>query len=285
MSTTLKVTHALKEKLKTLKAQLKAKSAEDVILHLLTSYQDEDAAIGSGSDSGSDMQQEDDDEPRGKLEQGLFHEALGEDHKAVKHFTGLKWEAYEWVRNALRDVVCESPFSPPFALSLLACPHLPKWRLFMLQSIDLAHSDVQHNSKQANGGGGRRASNEGYRALDIDDRIFLFLIRLRRRMPFETIGILFGISHDTAHRYYRELLAAFCENVVARLLFPLSKEETVDATPEDFRRDLPDILVIWDATGFKLKSKEDVLLSKLLWSEYHHQSEAFVVFGTCKAMC
>ena len=154
----------------------------------------------------------------------------------------------------------------------------------MVESLEIeliTHPEQQWESKYGDGRPGRRSSNEGHRALDLDDRIFLFLIRLRRRMPYETIGILFGISHDTAHRYYGELLDLFCDYVVGRLLYPLSAQDTKDFMPDDFAKDLPDILVIWDATGFKLKSKEDVLLSKLLWSEYHRQSEAFVVFGEC----
>jgi hypothetical protein len=55
----------------------------------------------------------------------------------------------------------------------------------------------------------------------------------------------------------------------------------VRITPEDFARDLPDIQVIWDATGFKMKSKENVLLSRVLYSAYHHTSEGFAVFGKC----
>lgn len=99
-------------------------------------------------------------------------------------------------------------------------------------------------------------------------------------MPYQTLAILFGISHETARSYYGELLDMFCENVSGRLLYPLSAAQTKDITPEQFLADLPDILVVFDATGFKIKSKEDVLFARLLYSAYHHQSEAFVVLGT-----
>ena len=98
-------------------------------------------------------------------------------------------------------------------------------------------------------------------------------------MPYETLGRLFGISHETASTYYEELLDLFYEELVGRLLYPLSADETKKISPEEFQADLPDVLVIWDATGFKLKSKEDVLLSRILYSAYHHQSEGLVVFG------
>jgi len=98
-------------------------------------------------------------------------------------------------------------------------------------------------------------------------------------MPYESLGILFVINHETARTYHVELVDLFHECVVGRLLYPRSSKDMKNLIPEEFAKDLPDVLVIWDATGFELKSKEDVLLSKLLWSEYHHQSEAFVVFG------
>jgi len=115
--------------------------------------------------------------------------------------------------------------------------------------------------------------------LDIEDRIFMFLIRMRRRYPFATLSLLFGVANSTVELYYNELLLLFYEVLVPRLVYPLSKAETVRITPEDFARDLPDIQVIWDATGFKMKSKENVLLSRLLYSAYHHTSEGFAVFG------
>lgn len=98
-------------------------------------------------------------------------------------------------------------------------------------------------------------------------------------MPYETLGRLFGVSHETASKYYEELLELFYDDLVPRLLYPLSAAEIAEITPEEFHADLPDVLVIWDATGFKLKSKEDVLLSRVLYSAYHHQPEGLVVFG------
>lgn len=130
----------------------------------------------------------------------------------------------------------------------------------------------------------RRHSNSGHRALELNDRIFLFLTRMRRRMPFETLGILFGISHETARTYYGEMLDLFCENLLGRLVYPLSAAETKQITPAEFSKDLPDVLVIWDATGFDINSKGNVLGSRILYSAYNHHSQCFVVFGRCKGV-
>lgn len=74
--------------------------------------------------------------------------------------------------------------------------------------------------------------------MGLDDRIFLFLVRMRRRMPYQTLGRLFGISHETASTYYEELLDLFNEELVGRLLYPLSAEQTKEITPEEFQADL-----------------------------------------------
>lgn len=112
-----------------------------------------------------------------------------------------------------------------------------------------------------------------------EDRVLIFLMRLWRRMPYETLGLLFGIDRDTVSKYYHETLKVFHKELVPRLLYPLSKEEIDVMTPPQVKEDLPGAIVIWDATGLKIKGKENVLLARLLYSAYHHSSEGFAVFG------
>ena len=47
-----------------------------------------------------------------------------------------------------------------------------------------------------------------------------------------------------------------------------------------FAKDLPGCRVVFDLSGLAMKGKENVLLSRILWSAYHHRSEAGAVFGT-----
>ena len=64
-----------------------------------------------------------------------------------------------------------------------------------------------------------------------------------------------------------------------RLLHPLSAEQ-IDAMPsEDIKRDLPGAKLIFDLTAFPWKSKEHALLSRILYSAYHHRHEGGAVFG------
>ncbi len=130
---------------------------------------------------------------------------------------------------------------------------------------------------------GRRNSNLGYRKLCVEDRILLFLIRTWRRVPFEGLGILFGVSNISAANYYYETVVAFHEALVPRLVHPRSGDEIDSMAPPKFREELPGARLIFDGTGFRLKSKENVLLSRILYSAYHKQHEAQVVFGKCRA--
>lgn len=125
----------------------------------------------------------------------------------------------------------------------------------------------------------RRKSNEGYRKRNTDDRLLLFFMRLRRKPPFEGLGILFGIATSVAWDYYLEILTVFHEHLVPLLLAPADGETLLTYVPEEFREKLPGAKVIIDLTSFKLKSKENAAIGRILYSAYHHQSEAGAVFG------
>ena len=105
-------------------------------------------------------------------------------------------------------------------------------------------------------------------------------MRMRRRVTFEALAILFGIAQGTASNYYMEMLKTFNEYVVPRLLRPFTGAEIDSMTPADFKADLPGAMLIVDLTAFPTKNKENVLLSRILYSAYHHRTEAAAVF--CK---
>lgn len=109
--------------------------------------------------------------------------------------------------------------------------------------------------------------------------MLLFLMRMRRRIPFEGLRLMFGVSYGTASNYYGEMLKRFHNHVVPRLLHPLSGPAVDAMTPQRVKDDLPGARVIWDGTGFALKSKENTTVGRLLYSGYHHRSEAMAVFG------
>lgn len=104
-------------------------------------------------------------------------------------------------------------------------------------------------------------------------------MRMRRRVPFEGLRIYFGLGYGTAHNYYVEMLKLFHSDVVPLLLHPYSANEIDGMTSADFKVNLPGAKFIVDLTAFPTKNKENVLLSRILYSAYHHRSEAGAVFG------
>jgi len=104
-------------------------------------------------------------------------------------------------------------------------------------------------------------------------------MRMRQRVPFEGLRLQFGISIGSATNYYSECLDSFHAHVVPRLLYPLDAADIDATTPAAFAADLPGCKVIFDLTGFAKRGKENVLLSRILYSAYHHESELGALFG------
>jgi hypothetical protein len=113
----------------------------------------------------------------------------------------------------------------------------------------------------------------------VEDRVLLFMMRMRRRTPFEGLRIFFGVSVGTAVNYYTECLEAFHKSVVPLLLHPRSGAEIDRVTPQEIKDALPGAKIIFDLTAFGWKSKENVLLGRVLYSAYHHRPEGAAVFG------
>src|SRR3990167_8696748 len=103
----------------------------------------------------------------------------------------------------------------------------------------------------------KRRSNKGYRKLCVEDRISLFMKRMRRNIPFEGLGIEFGIGKTTAEDYYYEMLDLFHKHLVQRLLDPPNGDVIDGWTNHDIKEKLPGAKFIVDLTSFRLKSKEN----------------------------
>jgi len=116
----------------------------------------------------------------------------------------------------------------------------------------------------------------------VEDRILLYLFRKWRNVPFEGLRIFFGISFGSAVEYFNETAQAYHDHVAGRLLYPRSGEEIDAMALEDFKRDLPGARLIFDGTGLRMKSKENVTLHRILYSAYHRQTEGQIVLGGCE---
>ena len=110
-------------------------------------------------------------------------------------------------------------------------------------------------------------------------------MRMRRRVPFEGLRLLFRVALGTASNYYGEMLNRFHVHVMPRLLHPLPGPAIDAMTPQHVKDVLPGARVIWDGTGLALKSKENTTVGRLLYSGYHHRPEALGVFGSGAWLC
>jgi hypothetical protein len=99
---TSRIEPAEKKKLEKLKREWGLRSLNDVIARLLSMHDNAPASDGSDSDSGGGPMDEDEPAP---IRQFLSFDAIKEELKAVKFFTGLRSESLSWVKKALKDAV------------------------------------------------------------------------------------------------------------------------------------------------------------------------------------
>lgn len=125
----------------------------------------------------------------------------------------------------------------------------------------------------------RRKSNEGYRKLDLDERVLIFLTRIKRKRSFKEIGYLYGCGKTSTMRYYKEIVNAFCNSIVPRLVFPRSPVELKDMSSETTLNRFPDLLAILDATNWEQQKPENFLLNRMTYSAYKHFVSFQVLFG------
>lgn len=120
----------------------------------------------------------------------------------------------------------------------------------------------------------RRQSNEGYRKVDLDDRVLIYLTRLKRKRSFKELGYLYGCGKASAQRYYDELLDLFSTTMVPRLVFPRPPEELLAMASQLTLERFPDLLGVLDATNWEQLKSENFFFNRLSYSAYKH----FVAF-------
>jgi hypothetical protein len=125
----------------------------------------------------------------------------------------------------------------------------------------------------------RRQSNDGYRKLDLADRVVMFLARLRRKVTFQELGYQYGCGKESARRYCDELTDLFQKHFVPRLVFPRPPEEVNAMTRPEVKEKFPDLLAILDATNWEQLKPENFLENRLSYSAYKHMNVYQVLLG------
>lgn len=125
----------------------------------------------------------------------------------------------------------------------------------------------------------RRQSNDGYRKLDLADRVVMFLTRLRRKVTFQELGYQYGCGKESARRYCDELTDLFQKHFVPRLVFPRPPVEVSAMTRSEVKEKFPDLLAILDATNWEQLKPENFLENRLSYSAYKHTNVYQVLLG------
>ena len=125
----------------------------------------------------------------------------------------------------------------------------------------------------------RRQSNEGFRKLDLDDRVLIFLQRLRRKTTFQELGYLYGCGKESARRYFGEMVKIFHTHFVQRLVFPRTPEELRKMSREQVSNQFPELLAILDATNWEQLKPENFLENRLSYSAFKHMNAFQVLLG------
>ena len=98
------------------------------------------------------------------------------------------------------------------------------------------------------------------------DRMLLFFIRQRHKWSFEMLGIMFGVSKNSAKSYYEEVLQTSMTDCVPRLFYFPAPEEVHAYVPDRFKERFPTALLIGDGVHFAAKVPEDFALQSLSFS-------------------
>jgi Helix-turn-helix of DDE superfamily endonuclease len=125
----------------------------------------------------------------------------------------------------------------------------------------------------------RRRSNEGYRKVDLNERVLIFLTRIKRKRSFKELGYLYGCGKASAQRYYKEIVELFAKQMVPRLVFPRSPEELLEMAHPLTKERFSDLLGVLDATNWEQLKSENFLLNRLTYSAYKHFVAFQVLFG------
>jgi Helix-turn-helix of DDE superfamily endonuclease len=124
-----------------------------------------------------------------------------------------------------------------------------------------------------------RRGSLGHRKLEVEERVLIFLTRLRRKTPFEELGYQYGCGSESARRYYNELIDIFHRHFVSRLVFPRSPDELREMSREEVLNQWPDLLALLDATNWEQFKPGNFLENRLSYSAYKHMNVFQVLFG------
>lgn len=123
------------------------------------------------------------------------------------------------------------------------------------------------------------ASQAEQRGVDFEDRVLMFLSRIKRKVSFPELGYQYSCGKATAKRYFDEMVELFNTHMVPRLVFPRPPEELRKMARSKVKEAFPHVLAILDATNWEQLKPENFLENRLTYSAYKHFNAFQVLFG------
>ncbi|XP_064462446.1 uncharacterized protein LOC135373096 [Ornithodoros turicata] len=105
------------------------------------------------------------------------------------------------------------------------------------------------------------------RELHVNDKLLLFLIKLKHGVPFSCLASLFGIHRTTAAKAFKHVLFHVCAATKSWLYWP-SKAAVQATMPPSFRLLYPNCRIIIDCTELKAETPAGVQAQNLWYSHY-----------------
>ena len=130
----------------------------------------------------------------------------------------------------------------------------------------------------------RRKSNEGFRKVDMKERMLVFLSRIRRKVPFSELGYQYGCGKETARRYFDEMVDLFNTHLVPRLIFSPTPEELKKMSRAEVLEQYSDLLAILDATNWEQLRPENFVENRLTYSAFKQFNSFQVLLGKSRSI-
>ncbi|XP_037526446.2 uncharacterized protein LOC119403592 [Rhipicephalus sanguineus] len=103
--------------------------------------------------------------------------------------------------------------------------------------------------------------------LSIENKLLLFLIKLKHGLPFSVLGVLFNVHRTTTSRIFKGLLVNITAATKTWLHWP-SRRAVLATLPPSFREHYPNCRVIIDCTELETEVPRGVEKQNLWYSQY-----------------
>jgi hypothetical protein len=115
---------------------------------------------------------------------------------------------------------------------------------------------------------GERRTSLGHRKLETRDRILLWPLKKRQGFTFIVLGVLFGVSDQSAHNYCAEIHDVFSASFLPRLFYLPHVTEIDPYIPKPFKEAFPNIKIVGDGVHFPAQTPEQFSSNNLTFCIY-----------------